>query len=543
MQESDKEAEEGSETYYVYLYDTALNKCFKVPVDKGLKKAGEISEVVLGVEGPLDEPDKGSTHPTAVPSQVAPAPSPLGCADTGPSKAAFPDWLLAGGVPTTSQEVDQPCSTDRMAKHYKLAEALRSEGRLEEAIEHYELCLDHEEDYPQLAVMCLLNIANSYRATDRTREAVERYQRALRLDEACLIAHNNLGVCLDDLGQTADAIWHYEQALVLDPTFAEADNNLGNVLAAQGKYQEAIRHFSKAVENNPSYKDALNNLGVALKAVGRPEEAIAQYQRATELDPRYPWAHINWAECLREAGKPDEALEHARHALELDPKSAAAFKAVGCSLLVGGREGEAAEYLEHSIAMSHGRDVEAMCKLAMVFRGQKDTARAQSMLEAALRVDQESSEVHHELGVLLDDLGNTKLAKRHYLRALKCGAENVASTHLNLGAILEKEGVLQEAKGHLEKAVQLDRSSALANAALAVLIDDLGEAKVALEFYEDAIRLYEADVPPSLRYNAALACESSGETAKYRCHIQTLMRSNSTFADVKSRHRELTKNI
>jgi len=136
------------------------------------------------------------------------------------------------------------------------------------------------------------------------REAIERYNKAVRLVEA---------------RQYADAIVQLEAALKLRPNFPEAHNTLGYVLNANGRYDEAIEHFRQAAEN-PKFKQrplAYANLGAAYtnaKQYDRAEEAL---QKSLELmesgGTYYALAQVRAAQ-----GKNDLALDALAQALALE---------------------------------------------------------------------------------------------------------------------------------------------------------------------------------------------------------------------------------
>src|SRR6266704_88920 len=76
-------------------------------------------------------------------------------------------------------------------------------------------------------------------------EAMEHYQTALRINPDYADAHNNVGAVLADQGRLAEAIEHYREALRLKPDYADAHYNWGNALAQQGKPAEAFEHFQQ----------------------------------------------------------------------------------------------------------------------------------------------------------------------------------------------------------------------------------------------------------------------------------------------------------
>src|SRR5206468_11298044 len=136
-------------------------------------------------------------------------------------------------------------------------------------------------------VLLLTLVALTWRQTAVYHNLVTLYTATLKRNPGCWMAHYNLGIALNDQGDTDGAIAHYRQALDLRPGYAEAHYNLGRLLAQKGQVNEAIAHYEKALEINPSDADAHNNLGVTLLANGRLDEAIAHYQKALVIQPDY----------------------------------------------------------------------------------------------------------------------------------------------------------------------------------------------------------------------------------------------------------------
>ena len=100
-------------------------------------------------------------------------------------------------------------------------------------------------------------------------EAIQHFERTIQLKPDDAGAYDNLGVALARQGKLPEAIQHFERAIQLKPGFADAHYNLGLALTSQGKLAEAIQHYERAIQLKPDYEEAYNNLGVALARQGK----------------------------------------------------------------------------------------------------------------------------------------------------------------------------------------------------------------------------------------------------------------------------------
>jgi tetratricopeptide (TPR) repeat protein len=65
-------------------------------------------------------------------------------------------------------------------------------------------------------------------------EAIGHYEQALRIKPDFADAHNNWGAALVQQGRRAEAIEHFQQALNIAPDYAQARSNLVNTLRRLG---------------------------------------------------------------------------------------------------------------------------------------------------------------------------------------------------------------------------------------------------------------------------------------------------------------------
>ncbi len=184
--------------------------------------------------------------------------------------------------------------------HNNLGIALAKNGRIDEAIQHFQEAIRLEPDF----VYGHINLGKALDMKGQTDEEIGQFQEVIRLKPNFAKAHNTLGFALGEKGRINEAMDQFQEAIRLKPDFAEAHNNLGTVLGMQGRIDEAISQFQEAIRLRPDYAEAHNNLGNALRMKGQTDQAILQYQEAIRLKPDYAKARNSLAQVLEKSNAP-----------------------------------------------------------------------------------------------------------------------------------------------------------------------------------------------------------------------------------------------
>jgi protein O-mannosyl-transferase len=232
------------------------------------------------------------------------------------------------------------CTSDNFIAHNNLGVALYQNGRINDAIAHYQTALQINPDY----AFAHNNFGTALSQKGNVDEAIGHFQKALQIDPDYAEAHNNLGLALFQKGNVDEAIAHYQKALQINPDYAEVHNNLGAALSQKDSVDDAIVHFQKALQINPGYAQAHNNLGIALFKKGSVDDAIAHFQRALQINPDYAEAHNDLGAALCQNGSVDDAIAHFQRALQINPDYAQAHYNLGNAL---SQKGNVAEAIAH----------------------------------------------------------------------------------------------------------------------------------------------------------------------------------------------------
>jgi protein O-GlcNAc transferase len=215
------------------------------------------------------------------------------------------------------------------AFHNNLGNALKAQGKLQEAAACYSTALVHRPNH----VGALFNLGLVLQMQGKLEEAAASYRRALRYQPNYADALGNLANTLQTQGKLQEAVECYERALVYRPEYAEAHSNLGNVLMAQGQYVAAAASHRRALTHKPDYAEAHNNLGLVLLEQGNVDEAVASFRRALSHKPAYTEAHVNMGNALREQGHAAQAAASYQRALTLDRDNAEARFGLATALI------------------------------------------------------------------------------------------------------------------------------------------------------------------------------------------------------------------
>ncbi len=167
------------------------------------------------------------------------------------------------------------------------------------------------------------NLGNEFTRQGKLNEAISHYETALQIKPDYAEAHYNLAEALVQKGRLDEAIAHYQAALQTDPDYGDARNNLGNALMRQDRVDEAIVQYQRALQTRPDSAGTHVNLGNALIRKGRVDEAIAQYREALQINPDFAEAHYNLSKVLLQKGEENEAIAHYQRAVQINPAFAA----------------------------------------------------------------------------------------------------------------------------------------------------------------------------------------------------------------------------
>jgi tetratricopeptide (TPR) repeat protein len=112
---------------------------------------------------------------------------------------------------------------------------LQNQGKIEEAIEQYELSIKSRPHFPALA-----NLGAAYARLGRYTEAIDRYDQALKLAPGQPLVLLNLGLAYYKLGDVQKAIAQFDQVLKSDASNHQARTLLADCFFQMGQHPRVI---------------------------------------------------------------------------------------------------------------------------------------------------------------------------------------------------------------------------------------------------------------------------------------------------------------
>jgi Flp pilus assembly protein TadD len=157
---------------------------------------------------------------------------------------------------------------------------------------------------------------------------------------------------------------------------------------------------------------------------GKFDDARSEFQKMSELAPTHPMAWANLGSAEFRLGKFPEAEEHLKRALRLDPTAQQSWLTLG--IIDYQKDDLYAGLAALSQAVSlDPQDPKAHLYLGILIRKRGWLEGAEQEIRKAIEIDEQYAEAHFNLAVLYLERQPPaiELARRHYYRALKLGAE------------------------------------------------------------------------------------------------------------------------
>jgi tetratricopeptide (TPR) repeat protein len=212
-------------------------------------------------------------------------------------------------------------SPDKERSNENFGRALFAEGKLEDAIDHYNKAIRITPDYAYV----YNSRGAAYAKLGQYQLAFEDFNKAIRLKPDYAESYYNKGIAYTDLGQYQPAIENFNKTILLKPNYADAYNNRGALYSKLGQYQLAIENYNQIIRLKPDDADAYFNRGKVYFELGQHQSAIENYNEAIRLNREYIYAYNSRGNVYVELGQRQRAIESYNEAIRLKPDFAIAY--------------------------------------------------------------------------------------------------------------------------------------------------------------------------------------------------------------------------
>ncbi len=161
------------------------------------------------------------------------------------------------------------------------------------------------------------NMGVALRSLGRLPQALDSYKRAIEIDAEYLPAYTNLGVISLELKRYEEALFYFEKVILKEPDNANALFNLALAQQSLGQTHSAAESLKKAVQLSPKFEVAWRSLGELLVLLKQNQPALKCFENAIDLQPNSKQAHINRASLLMSMRSYEQAQSSLTKAIEL----------------------------------------------------------------------------------------------------------------------------------------------------------------------------------------------------------------------------------
>lgn len=206
--------------------------------------------------------------------------------------------------------------------HFQLAQSLREQGRLDDAVREYQEAIKSDPKYSEAyAYLGMTKLAQNSLG-----EAESNFKTAIQYNPSNSTAHYGLGKTYLKMGQTDAAIKELNTALYQNPNSHPAHLAMGEAYQTQGNNNAAIKEYQKSISIKPENPDAYLHIADIRETRGDLELSISELRASLEQMPDNVAIHQRIGdECLA-LEKLDDAIKEYNTCMNIAPSDAGAAK-------------------------------------------------------------------------------------------------------------------------------------------------------------------------------------------------------------------------
>jgi len=409
-----------------------------------------------------------------------------------------------------------------------LAQVLVAQGNSPAALAVLQKALTRPPS-PEQVVPVTVALGLAYSQAGQPGKATETLQQLVAAHPDSAEAHLGLGV-LEAGAQPPNldaAIAEFHEVLRLDPKKDEARLALGRALISQQKFSEAVAPLREYVEHRPLDYQGYLTAGLAYKGLQQWDPTIELLQRAARLNPSNYEIHYELGLALSETSQTERAIRELRAAEKIRPSAPEAHDQLAQLLAKIGQKELAQKEHSESVALASRGDAHGAAgkfnARANQLLADGNARAAASAYREALRADPNNPQLHYNLSLALDKLGDQSAERSELEKTIQLNPY-LAVAHNQLGILAMQRGQMADAEASFKKAIASDPQYAEAQNNLGVLYSREGKHSDAAAFYQQAIT---SDPKYAKAYvNLGLLLTQHGQVAQGEQQLRTAIQIN-----------------
>ncbi len=346
-------------------------------------------------------------------------------------------------------------------------------GRTEDAIEWYERSLKINNNYAP----AINNVAKIKRQSGNNQEAVNLFKQAIQSDPQHVKAYIGAAASFLTLGDLDQAESFAIRGIEMNAHAPGINEILGITFQKRKKFQQAVESYQKELAINSKSITSLLNLGLLLLQQGQAAAAIEPLTRAAQINPSEQCSLL-LAQAYQNIDKPKEAIiEFKKIDIAQSQNKMIPFN-LGLCLLNTGRNVDAIEAFKLAIKMDDSF-LPAWGNIGTALINEGRHYEALQATQKVLELKPDNPTAHINLGGIYKHLGNLDQALSSTLKSLDLKPDNPIA-HMNLGSIYQDLGNLDQALSSTLKSLDLKPDNPIAHMNLGSIYQDLGNLDQAL---------------------------------------------------------------
>jgi len=320
-------------------------------------------------------------------------------------------------------------------------------------------------------------------------DAVDTLQNVLKSDPGSAVAHYQLGVALDLMGNLPRAEAEWREAVRLNPDNVDAHRALASAAFQRSDVSVLSQEADQIIRLQPAAPDGYLLRGIAEISRKRYDMANDYIKRSLEKEPNNPAAYVQLGNLRLALAQMAEAQKAYQQALDQDPNSSDALAGLLSVALAQNQRDTALALVKAQLA-KYPNNSAFHTLLGDLLKDQyKDLPGAEAEYKRAVELNKNNGPALVKLGQVQNARGAPDAALRTYLDGAKNNPRDVGF-YLLAGSVYDNKKDWDNAKQMYQKALAIQPDNPLASNNLAyVMLEQGGNVDVAFQMAQTARRL------------------------------------------------------